>query len=87
MKIKNVVMRLGFRFNVVSECQQSSTKSYLPKKIKSNLGFTLVELLVAIAIFAVLSMKWMVAYLNRHGLSIFGHYRIAAALVAAVLFL
>jgi len=56
MKIKNVVMRLGFRFNVVSECQQSSTKSYLPKKIKSNLGFTLVELLVAIAIFAVLSM-------------------------------
>jgi general secretion pathway protein J len=50
MKIKNVVMRLGFRFNVVSECQQSSTKSYLPKKIKSNLGFTLVELLVAIAI-------------------------------------
>ncbi|ENV62956.1 type II secretion system minor pseudopilin GspJ [Acinetobacter junii] len=56
MKIKNVVMRLGFIFNVVSECQQSSTKSYLPKKIKSNLGFTLVELLVAIAIFAVLSM-------------------------------
>ncbi|WP_234856114.1 type II secretion system minor pseudopilin GspJ [Acinetobacter junii] len=56
MKIKNFVMGLGSKFNVVSECQQSSTKFYSSKKIKSNFGFTLVELLVAIAIFAVLSM-------------------------------
>jgi undecaprenyl-diphosphatase len=33
---------------------------------------------------AVVSVKWMVAYLNRHGLSIFGYYRVALALVAAV---
>lgn len=46
----------------------------------------LVGLIVAFA-FAVISVKWMVAYLNRHGLSIFGYYRIAAAIVAFVLFL
>jgi undecaprenyl-diphosphatase len=33
---------------------------------------------------AVVSVKWMVAYLNRHGLAIFGYYRVALALVTAV---
>lgn len=37
---------------------------------------------------AVLAVKWMVAYLNRHGLSIFGYYRIILALaVGAMIFL
>ena len=34
---------------------------------------------------AVVSVKWMVAYLNRHGLAIFGYYRVALALLTAVL--
>jgi len=34
---------------------------------------------------AVLSIKWMVAYLNRHGLAIFGYYRIAIGLLSALL--
>lgn len=34
---------------------------------------------------AVLSVKWMVAYLNRHGLAIFGYYRVALALTVALL--
>jgi undecaprenyl-diphosphatase len=34
---------------------------------------------------AVLAVKWMVSYLNRHGMSIFGYYRIAIALVVAIL--
>ena len=33
---------------------------------------------------AVVSVKWMVTYLNRHGLAIFGYYRVALALVTAV---
>lgn len=33
---------------------------------------------------AVVSVKWMVAYLNRHGLAIFGYYRVALALVTTV---
>jgi len=36
---------------------------------------------------AVLSVKWMVGYLNRHGLAIFGYYRVALALVAGALLL
>jgi undecaprenyl-diphosphatase len=34
---------------------------------------------------AVLSVKWMVAYLNRHGLAVFGYYRVALALGASLL--
>ena len=34
---------------------------------------------------AVLSVKWMVSYLNRHGLAIFGYYRVALALITGLL--
>jgi len=36
---------------------------------------------------AVLAVKWMVSYLKKHGLSIFGYYRVALALVVAALIL
>jgi undecaprenyl-diphosphatase len=36
---------------------------------------------------AVLSVKWLVAYLNRHGLVIFAYYRIVLALLVAALLL
>lgn len=36
---------------------------------------------------AVLAVKWMVAYLNQHGMEIFGYYRIALAVVVAALLL
>jgi undecaprenyl-diphosphatase len=32
---------------------------------------------------AVISVKWMVSYLNRHGLAVFGYYRVFIALVAS----
>ncbi|MEM9346236.1 MAG: undecaprenyl-diphosphate phosphatase [Planctomycetota bacterium] len=36
---------------------------------------------------AVIAVKWMVGYLKKHGMSIFGYYRIAIAILAAVLIL
>ena len=41
-------------------------------------------LLVAFAA-SVVAMRWMIAYLNRHGLSLFGWYRIGVAVVVAAL--
>jgi undecaprenyl-diphosphatase len=38
--------------------------------------------LVFAFIAAVVSVKWMVAYLNRHGLAVFGYYRVAIAVAA-----
>ena len=34
---------------------------------------------------ALLSVKWMVGYLNRHGLALFGYYRVALSLAAGAL--
>ncbi|MHB1157920.1 MAG: undecaprenyl-diphosphate phosphatase [Phycisphaerales bacterium] len=34
---------------------------------------------------AALAIKWMVAYLNKHGLQLFGYYRIAAAVIVAAM--
>lgn len=36
---------------------------------------------------AVLAIKWMVGYLKRHGMSVFGYYRIAVGLLVAVMLL
>lgn len=40
--------------------------------------------LVFAFIAAVFSVKWMVSYLNRHGLAVFGYYRVALALAATL---
>ncbi len=53
-------------------------------------SFDWVSIAVGLAvafISAVLSVKWLVAYLNRHSLVIFGYYRIVLALVVAALIL
>lgn len=43
--------------------------------------------LVTAFLSAVISVKWMVGYLNRHGLEVFGYYRIGIAVLAAALML
>ncbi len=48
-------------------------------------GLAIAVGLVVAFISAVLSVKWLVAYLNRHGLAVFGYYRIALAVVVAAL--
>lgn len=45
----------------------------------------LVTGLVFAFVSAVAAIKWMVAYLNRHGMAIFGYYRVGLAMVVAFL--
>ena len=42
---------------------------------------------VAAWLSAVLAVRWMVGYLNQHGLELFGYYRVALAVLVAVLVL
>eukprot|EP00752_Nemacystus_decipiens_P015007 g13363.t1 len=42
---------------------------------------------VAAWVSAIIAIKWMVAYLKKHGMSIFGYYRIAIAILVAALIL
>ena len=52
--------------------------------------FDHVSLLVGVVvafIAAVISVKWMVSYLSRHGLKVFGYYRVAIAVVTTVFLL
>jgi undecaprenyl-diphosphatase len=49
--------------------------------------FDLLALLIGVAVAfvaAVISVKWMVNYLSRHGLAIFGYYRVGIAVAATV---
>ncbi len=54
-------------------------ETYSPLSLAVGLLFALAS--------ALLAVKWMVAYLNKHGLQVFGYYRVALAIVVAVLVL
>ena len=41
--------------------------------------------LVMAFVSAVVTVKWMITYINRHGLAVFGYYRVALALAVTVL--
>ncbi len=48
-------------------------------------GLSLLVGVIFAFVAALVSVKWMVGYLNRHGLAIFGYYRVVLALVTGVL--
>lgn len=56
---------------------QEMLQTFTPQALAVGLVFAFLS--------AVLAIKWMVSYLNRHGLAIFGYYRVALALIVAIL--
>ncbi len=54
---------------------QAMLQAYDPQALAVGLLFAFIS--------AVISVKWMVAYLNRHGLEIFGWYRVVLAVAVA----
>jgi undecaprenyl-diphosphatase len=56
---------------------QAMLQTFEPQALVIGLVFAFIS--------AVISVKWMVAYLNRHGLAIFGYYRVILASVTAAL--
>ena len=56
---------------------QQMLETFTPQALIVGLIFAFLSAIVAI--------KWMVAYLNRHGLAIFGYYRVILALVVATM--
>lgn len=56
---------------------QAMLQTFAPEALAIGLFFAFIS--------AVISVKWMVAYLNRHGLAIFGYYRVILAAVTAAL--
>lgn len=58
---------------------QAMLETFEPQALAIGLVFAFIS--------AVISVKWMVAYLNKHGLAIFGYYRVILAVLTAVLLL
>lgn len=56
---------------------QAMLQTFAPQALAVGLFFAFIS--------AVISVKWMVAYLNRHGLAIFGYYRVILAAATAAL--
>lgn len=57
------------------------------KNLFQELGVTACVLGVVVAtLSAVIAVRWLVSFLNRHGLALFGWYRIALCIVMGVLF-
>ena len=58
-----------------------------PEMIEAYGVLNLAAGFVAALLSAVVAVKWMVAYLNRHGMALFGYYRVAIAVAVAILLL
>lgn len=57
------------------------------RSLSTIVGGVLVGLNAVTCVSAMSAVKWLVAFLNRHGLSAFGYYRVGLGLIAAGLLL
>lgn len=58
------------------------------KEMTTELGMSaMLTGMVAAGISAAVAVKWMIAYLNRHGMALFGYYRVGLAMVVMALIL
>jgi undecaprenyl-diphosphatase len=82
-------VEFSFLLGVITLAAATAYKSVLlgPEMLQAYGWSNLLAGFIAATVSAVLAVEWMVAYLNRHGLALFGYYRLALALLVASLIL
>jgi len=74
-------------FVTLSAATLKDAKEYGGVMIHQLGGMALIIGLVFAFLSAIIAVKWMVGYLNKHGLAIFGYYRIALAILIGAMLL
>ena len=82
-------VEFSFLLGVITLCAATGYKSIDagPLMLKTYGWLPMIVGSIAAWLSAVLAVKWMVAYLKKHGMAVFGYYRIAIAIAVAALIL
>ena len=82
----SAAVEFSFLLGVVTLLAAGALKAYQSGPLIMDMGLVNVLIGIIVAAFAAwISIKWMVTYLRRHGLAIFGYYRIAIGVVVGLL--